>query len=148
MGHLLKLDSYLSTLLCSGALEIEGFDLPVTERRRSGLEWRALFACRVVPSMQEVFEILRDTTRCTIFTLRMGLGASDQWEVFRFEVCCPSRFDIFFVYPNGNLFLVQFSSGGDAPRMISFNDVNKFILSIEQWFSDAAISQQIQRLEC
>ena len=87
-------------------------------------------------NLRQTYESLRLITQCPVFTTRMGSGSIDEWEVYRFEVRCPQRFEQFFVYPNGEPIVVQFVTKDDKTNTtFTFKDTKELMLSTSQWFS-------------
>lgn len=146
LGALISLDRSLSRHLCSGAMEMEGFDEKIPQKELSYDEWLARCGDGKIPPLNEVFQILRDVSHCRIFTLKLGLGASDQWEIYRFEVRCAERFSYFFVYPDEKRLVVQYIPLCCVMRVYEFEDIRHFIMAIKKWFCDGLTEATLNTL--
>ena len=132
LNKIQEIDLNLSRLLvlsCPGALEIEGFNAEEIHQKNPTSSDQKL---------RQIYESLRLITQCPVFTTRLGIGSGcvDEWEVYRFEVRCPQRFEQFFVYPNGEPIVVQLVTKDDETNTtFTFKDTKELMLSTSQWFS-------------
>jgi hypothetical protein len=126
LSTLIELDGSISRHLCSGLCETEGF--PASDVSCGTFdEWMAHYRSGM-PSIPEVYAILRDMSGCKVFTHCLGNY------VYRFEVRGGKAMDRFFVYPDCGALAVEYVDEDGKTRYSRFTDARSFIVAIRMRF--------------